>query len=119
MQIARFVVNHATAHRDCVLQHFISKTELLERVNPARRKREIDRASADEISFARIGASFVKIDLVSASSQIRGEQSSGKSAADENEFLTHGANEALMHISETVSQQKGRNVECAEYHNVQ
>ena len=77
MQIARFVVNHPAAHRDGVAQHFIGDPELLERVNPARGEREIDRASADDIAFARIGAPLVKIDFVSAPPQIRREQSAG------------------------------------------
>jgi hypothetical protein len=59
-----------------VLQHFIGDAELLERVNPTRRERKVDRPSADDIAFARIGPSFVKIDIVSAPPQIRRKQSS-------------------------------------------
>ena len=67
-------------------QHFIGDAELLERVNPARREREIDRASADDIAFARVGPSFVKIDIVSAPPQVRREQSAGESTTDEDKF---------------------------------
>ena len=71
------------------LQDFVGDAELFERVNPAGGKREIDRASADDIAFARIGPAFVKIDIVSAPPEIRGEQSTGETAADENEFGSH------------------------------
>jgi hypothetical protein len=56
-----------------VSQRFIRDTELLERVNPARRDREIDRTSSDNIAFARISAPLVKIDIVPAPAQICGE----------------------------------------------
>jgi hypothetical protein len=79
-------VDHAAAHRDGVSQHFIGDAELLERVNPARREREIDRSSADNIAFARIGPSLVKIDIVPAPPQVRAEQSASEAAADENKF---------------------------------
>ena len=62
-------MDHAAAHRDGVPQHFIGDAELFERVNSAGGKRKIDRASADDVSLARIGAAFVKIDLVTAASQ--------------------------------------------------
>src|SRR5438094_8506594 len=74
------------AHRDGGPQHFVSDPELLERVNPARRERGIDRAPADNIAFARIGSSLVKIDIVATAPQVGGEQSAGQTAADENEF---------------------------------
>ena len=77
MQIAGFIVNHPAAHRDRVLEHLIGDTELLERMNPARREREIDRSAADDIAFTRIGPPFVKIDIVSAPPQIRSEQAAG------------------------------------------
>ena len=86
MQIARFVVDHPAAHRDGVPQHFIGDAELLERVNPAGRKREIDRASADDVAFARISPAFVKIDIVSAPAQVRCEQSAGQSTTDQDKF---------------------------------
>ena len=79
-------MNHAAAHRDSVLEYFIGDAELLERVNPAGREREIDRSPTDQIAFARIGAAFVKIDLVAAPSHVGGEQSAGEAATDEYEF---------------------------------
>jgi hypothetical protein len=66
MQIARFIVDHAATHRDGVPQHLTSDPDLLERMNPARRDCEIDRASPDNISFPRVGPALVKIDIVSA-----------------------------------------------------
>ena len=86
MQLAGFVVDHPAAHWNGVSQHLIGDAELFERVNPACRKRQIDRASADDVPFARISASLVKIDLVSAPPQIRSEQSTSESAADQNKF---------------------------------
>jgi hypothetical protein len=59
-------MNHSAAHRDCVFQHFIGDPDLLERVNSARRKREIDRATADHVAFTRITSALIKIDIVSA-----------------------------------------------------
>ena len=70
-------VNHAAAHRDRVSQHFIGDAELLERMNPARGERQIDRPSADEIARARIGPALIKLDLVSAPPEIRRQQSAG------------------------------------------
>ncbi len=89
MQLAGSVVNHAAAHRDGVLQDFISDADLFKRMNAARRNREIDRAPADDVAFARIGPPFVKIDLVAAPSQIRREQSARQTATDENKFCRH------------------------------
>ena len=63
-------MDHSAAHWDRVFQYFISNTDLLERVNSAGRKREIDRTSTDHVAFARIGPAFVKIDLVSAPAEI-------------------------------------------------
>ena len=82
-------MNHPAAHRDRVLQYFISNSDLFERVNPACRKREIDRPSTDHVAFARIGPAFVKIDFVSAPAQISREQSAGQAATDENKLRCH------------------------------
>ena len=76
-KIAGFVMDHAAAHRDGVSQHFVGDAELLERVNPARRERKVDRPPADEVARARVGPSLVKIDLVSAPPEVGGEQSAG------------------------------------------
>ena len=86
MKRAGFFVDHPAAHRNRVFQHFIGNSNLLERMDPAGGKREIDRASADHVAFAWIAPAFVKLDLVSASAEIRGEQTAGQSRADENEF---------------------------------
>src|ERR1700694_5714671 len=69
MQVAGFVMDHPATHWDSVPQYFIGDAELLKRMNPARRKRQVDRSSADEIARARVGPSLVQIDPVSASSQ--------------------------------------------------
>ena len=79
-------MDHPAAHRNRVLQYFIRDSDLFERMDPARRKREINRTPADHVSFARIGPAFVKIDLVSAPAQIRGEQSAGQAGADQDKF---------------------------------
>src|SRR4051812_23420424 len=86
MERAGFFVNHSAPHRDCVLQDFVSNSDLFECVDAAGRKREIDRASANHVAFARITAAFVKIDLVTAPAEIGGEQSASESATDEDKF---------------------------------
>jgi hypothetical protein len=78
-------MNHAAGHWDRVPENFLGNPELFERVNAAGREREIDRASADEIALARIGPAFVKFHFVSATAQVRGEQSAREAATDENE----------------------------------
>ena len=67
-------------------QHFIGDPELFQRVNPACRERQIDRAPANDVPFARIGPPLVKIDFVSAPAEIGREQSARQSAADKNKF---------------------------------
>ena len=79
-------MDHSAAHRDRVLEHLIGDTELLERVNPARRDREIDGTPTDDVAFARVSPTLVKIDVISAPAQIRGEKSARESAADENKL---------------------------------
>ena len=89
MERTGFVVNHTAAHWDRMPQHFISDAELFECVDAAGRKREIYRASANDVSFAGIGASFVKIDIVAAAPQVRGEQPAGETATNENKLCRH------------------------------
>jgi hypothetical protein len=60
-----------------VLEHFVSNSDLFERMNSARRKGEINGAPPDHVAFARIGAALVKIDIVPAPAQVRREQSAG------------------------------------------
>lgn len=86
MQRPRLVMDHAASHWDGVLEHFIGDTELFERVNAARRKREINRSPADDVSFTRISPALVKIHIVSAPPQIRGKQSAREAATDQNKF---------------------------------
>ena len=84
MQLAGSIVNHPTAHRDRVFQCFLGDPDLFQRVNPACRNRQIDRTSAEDVPFARVSAPLVKIHLVSAPPQIRGEQSASQTAPDQN-----------------------------------
>ena len=86
MQCARLIVNHSATHGDGVSQRFIGDSDLFQRMDPARRNGQIDRATADHVPFARISAALVKIDIVSAASQICSEQTTSKPTADENEF---------------------------------
>jgi hypothetical protein len=51
-----------------------------------RRDRQIDRSPADDVAFARISAPLVKIDIVSAPAQVRGEQAACKSTANKNKL---------------------------------
>jgi len=86
MQFAGSIVNHPTAHRNRVLQCFFGDPDLFQRVNPACRNRQIDRAPADDVPFARISAPLVKIYLVATPPQLRCEQSASETAADQNKF---------------------------------
>jgi hypothetical protein len=86
-------MDHAAWHRDGVSHYFVSDTELLERVNAARGERKVDRPPPNEIARARVGPPLVKIDLVSAPPEIRGEQPSGKATTDEGEFSISGHEE--------------------------
>src|SRR5947207_10918643 len=86
MEPPGFFVNHPAAHRDCVLEHFVGDPDLLQCVNAARGKREIDRASADHVAFARISPALVKIDIVSPPTEISREQSTGQATSDEHKF---------------------------------
>src|SRR5215471_3908488 len=86
MQRTGFLVNHSAAHRDRVLQDFMGKPDLFERMNPAGRESEIDRTPADHVAFTRIATAFVKINLVAAPPEIGGEQSARESTADQNKF---------------------------------
>jgi hypothetical protein len=89
MELSGFVVDHPAAHRDGMPQHFIGDAKLLEGVNASRREREIDRASANDISFTRIGPALVEVDFISTPPEVRRQQSTGEAAADESEFLRH------------------------------
>jgi hypothetical protein len=75
-------MNHPAAHWDCVLQCFIRDADLFERMYAASRNRQINRSPADYVSFARISASLVKIDIVSTPPQIGGEQSTRQSGTN-------------------------------------
>src|SRR5438128_2997017 len=86
VQRAGFIVNHPATHRDGVPQYFVRDAELLERVNAPCRNRQIDRPPADNIAFAWVSPSLVKIDIVATAPQVGGEQSARQTAADENEF---------------------------------
>src|SRR6266436_4257272 len=86
MQLAGSIVNHSTAHRDRVLQCFLGDPDLFQRVNPACRNRQIDRATADDVPFPGVSAPLVKIYVVSVPSEICREQSPRQSAADQNKF---------------------------------
>jgi hypothetical protein len=87
-------MDHATRHRDGMLQDFIRDAELFEGMNPSCRKRQIDRAASDQISFPRVRASLVELNIVSPPPEIRREQSAGQPAPDKNKFGWHesGAN---------------------------
>ena len=73
-----------------MFEYFIGDAELFERVNAASGEREIDRASADDVPFAGIGAALIQFYVVTAPAEICREQSAGQSAPDENKFR-HGA----------------------------
>ena len=91
MQGAGFIVNHPAAHGDGVLQGFMRDAELFEGMNAPHRNRQIDRSPADDVAFAWISTPLVKIDIIPAPAQIRGEQAARESAANENEFRRHSS----------------------------
>jgi hypothetical protein len=62
-------------------------------MNPARRERQIDRATADEIPGARIGPALVKLDDVAAPAQIRRKHSAGKTATNQDKLCSHAKKE--------------------------
>src|SRR5438874_5455371 len=64
-------MNHPAAHGDRVLQRFMRDADLFESVNAPRRDRQINRTPADDVALARISAPLVKIDIVSAPTQVR------------------------------------------------
>src|SRR5207244_13439676 len=82
-------MSHPAARRDRVTERVVSAPDLFERMNPTRRNCQIDRASANNVAFARISSPLVKIDFVAASPKVRGQQTSCEAAADKNEFSGH------------------------------
>ncbi len=77
MQVAGFVVDHAAAHRDGVLHHFVGNPELRESVDAAGGESEINRTAANRVAGPRIGPAFVEIDLVTAPPEVTGKQTAG------------------------------------------
>ena len=90
MERAGFLVDHPASHGNGVTQNFVRYAELLEGVNAARRKGEIDGTSAHKIARTRVRPPFEKVDFVSAPAEVGGEQTAGEAAANQNE-LRHGA----------------------------
>ena len=84
MQRSGLVMDHPAVHWNRVSQRLVGNSNLFEGVNPARRNCQVDRATTDDVSFARISAPFIKIDFVSAPSKIRRKQAPSQSAADQN-----------------------------------
>jgi Flp pilus assembly protein TadD len=82
-------VDHPAGHGDGVAEDFIRDPKLFERVNSASGEGEINRAAANDVPFARIGAALVKRDLVAAAPEISSEQTAGEAATNQNE-LRHG-----------------------------
>ena len=64
MQCAGLVMDHSAAHRNRVVQHFVSDPDLFERMNPTRRNCQIDRAPSNKVAFAWIGPTLVEVDFV-------------------------------------------------------
>ena len=57
-----------------MLENGVGEVELLEGMDAARGKGEIDRASADNVAFARICSPFVKLNFVAPSAEVSGEE---------------------------------------------
>jgi hypothetical protein len=86
MERSGFVVDHAPAHRDGVVEDFISKAELLESVDTAGGKGEINRAAANSAARSRVGPAFVEINLNAAPAEEGGEQASRKATTDKSKL---------------------------------
>src|SRR5689334_655795 len=83
---AGLFVNHPTRHRNRMLQDFVCDSNLFERVNSAGGESKIDRPAADHVAFTRITAAFIQINVVSTAAEIRGQQSAGEPATDQNKL---------------------------------
>ncbi len=86
MERAGFVMDHASAHRDGVLQDFIGEAELLEGMNAAGGESEINRAAANSVACARVGPALVEVDLNTSPAEKSGEQASCETTTDENKL---------------------------------
>jgi hypothetical protein len=89
MQVAGFLVDHPAWHRDSLSQDLVGNSELFKRVNTARRKREINGSPADNVALAWISAALVKIDMIPAPTQIRGQKTPGQTTTDEDKLSWH------------------------------
>ena len=96
MKRAGFIVDHAAAHGDGVLQDFVGDPKLREGVNPTGGKGEIDRSASNGVAGARIGPAFVEIDRVAAFPKAVAEQSASAPAAYESEFRSHSASTVIV-----------------------
>ena len=86
MESAGFFMDHAAAHRDCVLEDFIGKAELLKGMDAAGGEGEINRAAANRVTRARVGPAFVEINLNAAPTEEGGEQASREATTDKNKL---------------------------------
>jgi hypothetical protein len=79
-------MDHAAPHRDCVLEDFIGKANLLKGMNAAGGEGEINRAAANHVTCARVGPAFVEINLNSPPAEEGGEQASREATTDKNKL---------------------------------
>src|SRR5579864_2398151 len=86
VQRSGLLVDHPATHRNREVQDFAGDSNLAKRVNSAGGERQIDRASTNHVSLARIASAFVKIDLVAPSAETRREQSARESATNQNKL---------------------------------
>jgi hypothetical protein len=66
-------MDHPARHWDGVSENFLRDAKLFKGVDAAGREREIDRAAAHDVPFPRIGATFVKLNVVTTPPEIGGE----------------------------------------------
>jgi hypothetical protein len=79
-------MDHASAHRDGVLEDFIGEAELLEGVDAASGEGEINRAAANGIARSRVRPVLVELDLNAAPAEKGGEQASREATTDKNKL---------------------------------
>jgi hypothetical protein len=86
MERSGFIVDHAPAHWDGLVEDFIGEAELLESVDTAGGKGEINRAAANSSARSRVGPAFVEINLNAAPAEEGGEQASREATTDKSKL---------------------------------
>jgi hypothetical protein len=79
-------MDHAAPHRDGVLEDFVGQIKLLKGMNAAGGEGEVNRATANHVTCARVSPAFVKINLNPTPAEEGGEQASCEATTDKNKL---------------------------------